>query len=68
MPDDEFSPCRALCAEDCFLTLSHNACPDSCEVCLYWERWLRNDCQWVPQSNEMQYQHYEIRELPINLK
>ena len=61
--EDEFSPCRALCAEDCWKSLIRNACPDSCDVCLYWERWLRNDCQWNPCPGDKCYNHYTTREI-----
>ena len=67
MPDTELSPCKALCAEDCITTIDYDGCPDSCEVCLYWERWNRNDCQWTPTETDKQYQHWLTRELPINL-
>jgi len=61
------SPCQALCAEDCITVIEHKACPKSCEVCLYWERWLRNDCQWQPTPEDKQYKHAITRELPRNL-
>ena len=66
--EDGLSPCRALCAEDCILTIAGDACPDSCDVCLYWERWVRNACQWTPQPSDKQYQHWNTRgDLPCNL-
>lgn len=67
-PENLLSPCRALCAEDCITVIEHNACPDSCDVCLYWQRWLRNDCQWIPNKADKSYQHWLNRELPKHLK
>lgn len=62
MPDKELSLCQMLSEEDCINTMLGNACPESCEVCLYRERFNQDDCNWTPQPTDKQYQHWLTRD------
>jgi hypothetical protein len=61
MPD-RLSPCQKLSIEDCTNTKIGNACPQNCEVCLYRERFYRDDCNWTPEPTDKQYNHWLNRD------
>ncbi len=65
------SPCQKLCNEDCKKAKANllnpdklsiaGKCPKDCFICLYMERYKRDDCQWIPQPTDKQYHHYVTR-------
>jgi hypothetical protein len=65
---NELSPCQRLSLEDCNKAKQNlrtpdklsiaGKCPKDCSICLYKERYQRNDCQWIPQPSDKQYPHW----------
>lgn len=66
--DRSLTPCQKLCVEDCRKALANKKhpdplsiagqCPGNCNVCLYAERFKRDDINWIPSPSEPQYRHY----------
>jgi len=65
--EESESLCQQWCVEDCFTARHSNSkdiptvvgeCPKQCNICLYAERYTRNDANWIPEPTNKQYQHW----------
>jgi len=65
------SQCQLLCIEDCAKAIINaenpdglsivGKCPRDCSICLYAERFERDDTNWIPQPTDPQYHHWLTR-------
>lgn len=67
------SQCQLLSNEDCINALANaenldydgcdiaGKCPGNCGICLYEERFNRDDANWIPQPGDPQYHHWLTR-------
>ena len=71
MLKDGLSPCQKLSVEDCHIAIMHlkmpdklsivGNCPENCNICLYAERFKRDDVNWEPSPIDLQYNHWKER-------
>ena len=65
------SPCQKLCVEDCHKAITNTIaldrlsivgkCFHDCKLCLYAERFERDDVNWIPSAIDPQYKHWNER-------